>query len=288
MRHSKISPIISSVRNLLFSCSDKHSASMNNGGKYFFLIIFPVCLLFSYSGSSASHAGKDSSSIVAAASSVSGDDMFYELTSVSTGKNINMKMVTDMYVSSKGDMRVEMHMNMSYKGRRSPIPMVLIGHANKPDESIIIDDSAKTYMIHHIDTADLNAGIKTESAVTKVGEEKVLGYDCVHAKVISNKKIGNFYNETDTVNVWRSKDVPMQANVKELISQFEARTGSYMYSRETAARLKQMGCEGFLVKLTMQGKNISMVMELTKAEHRNLPASMFQIPAGYKEYKNGM
>lgn len=251
-----------------------------------FLIIFSACLHLSCSGSDARNTGKDSSSIVDA--DASGDDMFYELTSVSTGKNINTKMVMAMYVSSKGDMRVEMHSDMSFKGYKSPIPMVLIGHSNKPDESIIIDDSAKTYMIHHIDTADLNAGIKTESAVAKVGEEKVFGYDCVHAKIISNKKIGNFYNETDTINVWRSKDVPMQSNVKELFTRFESRTGSYMYSKETAAKLKDMGCEGFLVKLTMNGKNVTMVMQLTKAEHRNLPASMFQIPAGYKEIKSDM
>lgn len=261
---------------------------VDNRSKYFFLIVFPACMLFSCSGSSASNTGKDSSSIIAATSSASGDDMYYELTSVSTGKNINMKMVTEMYVSSKGDMRVEMHTNMSFKGHKSPIPMVLIGHSNKPDESIIIDDSARTYMIHHIDTADLNGGIKTESTVTKVGEEKILVYDCVHAKVISNKKIGNFYNETDTINVWRSKEVPMQSNVKELFTQFESRTGSYMYSKETAARLKEMGCEGFLVKLTMNGKDVSMVMQLTKAEHKTLAASMFQIPAGYKEIKSDM
>jgi len=288
MRHLKILPVITSLRNKLISCSDKHSASINNRTKYFFLIIFPAYLLFSCSGSSASNGGKDSSSIVAAASSAYGDDMYYELTSVSTGKNINMKMVTEMYVSSKGDMRVEMHTDMSFQGHKSPIPMVLIGHSIRPDESIIIDDSARTYMVHHIDTADLNAGINTESTVTKVGEEKILGYNCVHAKVISNKKIGNFYNETDTINVWRSKDVPMQSNVKELFMQFESRTGSYMYSKETAARLKEMGCEGFLVKLTMNGKNVSMIMQLTKAEHKTLAASMFQIPAGYKEIKSNM
>jgi hypothetical protein len=255
----------------------------------FFLIIFTACLFLSCSGSSAANvAVKDSSAAVAVASSGSGDDMYYELTSVSTGKNINIKMVTEMYVSSKGDMRVEMHSNMALGGHKTPIPMVLIGHANKPDESIIIDDSTRTYIVHHIDTAGMNAGFKSESTVTKVGEEKVLGYNSVHAKIVSNKKIGNFYNETDTINVWRSEDVPMQANVKELFTQFESRTGSFMYSKETAARLKQMGCEGFLVKFTMNGRNVSMVMQLTKAEHRNLPAAMFQIPVGYKEEKNGM
>jgi Domain of unknown function (DUF4412) len=218
----------------------------------------------------------------------SGDDMYYEMTTVSTGKNMNTKMVIGMYISSKGDMRTERHMSNSAYSQRAAMPMVLIGHSNKPDESIIIDDSAKTYMIHHIDTADLNAGFKTESTVTKVGEEKILGYNSVHVKVISNKKIGGFYNETDTINIWRSEDVPMQANVKALMAQFESRTGSFMYSKETANKLRQMGCEGFLVKLTMNGKDFSMVMQLTKIEHRNLPADFFQIPVGYKEDKNGM
>jgi len=256
--------------------------------KYFFLIFFPACLLFSCSGSSASNAVKDSSMVVSGSSSGSGDDMLYELTTLSTGKNMNMKMVMTMYVSSKGDMRVEMHSDIDFKGHKSPIPMVLIGHSNKPDESIIIDDSAKTYIVHHIDTADMNAGINTESTVTKVGEEKVFGYDCIHAKVISDKKIGSFYNVADTINLWRSKDVPMQADVKALFTQFESRTGSYMYSKETVAKLKEMGCEGFTVKMITNAKDHSTVMQLTKAEHKTLPASMFQIPAGYKEIKNGM
>ena len=251
-------------------------------------IIFQICLLFSYSVSIASNAEKDSISKITADARWLGDDMYYELTSVTTGKNINMKMVMAMYVSSKGDMRVEMHSDMSFKGHRSPIPMVLIGHSNKPYESIIIDDSTKTYIVHHIDTADLSQGIKTESTVTKIGEEKVFGYNCVHVKVISSKKIGSFYNEMDTINVWRSRDVPMQSGVKELFTQFESRTGSYMYSKETAAKIKEMGCEGFTVKLTTSAKDHSMVMQLTKAEHKALPTAMFQIPAGYKEIKSDM
>ena len=49
-----------------------------------------------------------------------------------------------------------------------------------------------------------------------------------------------------------------------------------------------MGCEGFMVKLTMNGNDVSMVLQLTKVEHRNLPSDIFQIPAGYKEDKNGL
>ncbi len=49
-----------------------------------------------------------------------------------------------------------------------------------------------------------------------------------------------------------------------------------------------MGCVGFMVKMEIENKDASTVMQLTKAENRDLTASMFEIPAGYKEDKNGM
>ena len=42
--------------------------------------------------------------------------------------------------------------------------------------------------------------------------------------------------------------------VKELIEEFESRTGNYMYSKEVSDQLKQMGCEGFIVKMEMKAK----------------------------------
>ncbi|MGH2563539.1 MAG: DUF4412 domain-containing protein, partial [Ginsengibacter sp.] len=92
--------------------------------------------------------------------------------------------------------------------------------------------------------------------------------------------------DLDTIDLWRSNEVPMQSKVKGLFNQFESRTGNAMYSPETTAQLKQMGCDGFMVKMQMGSKDVSMVMQLTKAEHRDLPASMFKVPAGYTEVKD--
>ena len=230
---------------------------------------------------------KDSTSVTSSTAS-SGNDIYYELTTTSNGKNISMNGVTKMYVSSKGDMRSEMNLSSFATGNKTSAPIILIAHADKPAESILIDDSAKTYTVNHIDATDLNTGFKTESTATKIGEEKILGFNCVHAKIISNKKMGSFFNETDTIDLWRSNDVPVQPTVKDLMNQFESRTGNFMYSKEVTDQLKQMGCEGFMIKLTMNGKDVSMVLQLTKVEHRNLPSDIFQIPAGYKEDKNGM
>lgn len=256
--------------------------------KFLSLIILPTIFLFACSGNTTSNAGKDSSNISTAAPSSSGDDMYYELTTTSTGKDMSVNGVTKMFVSSKGGMRSEMNMVNSFKGNKSSVPIIVIAHSNKPDESIIIDDSAKTYSINHINRDDLATKEKMESTVAKVGEDKILGFNCVHAKIISKKSIGNFYSIVDTVDVWRSNDVPMQSTVKDLMNQFESRTGNYMYSKEVSDQLKQMGCVGFMVKMQMGSKDVSMVMQLTTVEHRDLPASMFEIPAGYKEDKSGM
>ena len=251
----------------------------------FLSIILSVSLLFACSGNTTANANTDSTSQTSP-SSGSGNDMYYELTTISTGKDLSMNGVTKMYVSSKGDMRVEMNFTNSMSPNKNAAPIIIIGHSDKPDESISVDDSAKTYTVNHIDRNDLNTGEKIQSSVTKVGEEKMLGFSCVHAKIVSTKKIGSFYSQTDTIDLWRSNDVPMQADVKELFDKFQSRTGNFMYTPETEAQLKQMGCEGFMVKMEMKSKNINMIMQLTKVEHRNLPADIFQIPAGYTENKN--
>ncbi|MEO7120922.1 MAG: DUF4412 domain-containing protein, partial [Ginsengibacter sp.] len=140
----------------------------------------------------------------------------------------------------------------------------------------------------HYDSSDLNTEEKITSTATKVGDEKVMGFNCVHARIISKKTMGNFYSSTDTIDLWKSDEVPQQPAVKVLMNRLESGRGNSMYSSETAEQLKQMGCDGFMVKMVMNSKNVSMVLQLTKVERLNIPASMFEIPAGYKEVKDGL
>lgn len=253
------------------------------------LVILPIVFLFACSGNTTANTNKDSTSIISAsAPSGSGDDLYYEYNSETVGKNMSIKTVMKMYVSSKGDMRSEMSTVSSLNGNKITAPIIIIAHSNKPDESIIIDDSAKTYSINNINRNALDMKEKIKSTVAKVGEDKILGFNCVHAKIISKNSIGSFYSIVDTVDMWRSNEVPMQSTFKDLMNQFESRTGNFMYSKEVTDQLKQMGCEGFMVKMEMGSKNVSMVMQLTKVEHKDFLASIFEIPAGYKEVKNGL
>jgi hypothetical protein len=163
---------------------------------------------------------------------------------------------------------------------------VIIGHSDKPDESIILDDAAKTYTINHINQNDLNTGEKIQSAVTKIGEEKMLGFNCVHAMIINKKSIGSSYSSVDTLDLWKSREVPIPTSVKELMDKFESKNNNLIYAPQVDDQLKEMGCEGFMVKLEINTKNSSTQQVLTKVEHRDFAEAMFQIPAGYKEDKN--
>jgi hypothetical protein len=214
----------------------------------------------------------------------SGGDMFYEYTSHTTSPAMNMNGSSKLYLAADGKMRKETQLNNPAKPDKSS-PIVSIGSADKPMESIAIDDDAKTWSVNHLDSADLdNKAIHMTSTVTKLANEKLLSFDCVHVRIISNKDIGGLIKELDTMDIWKSKDVPVPAVFGSLMSRVESGTG-FMYAKDVPAQLKQMGCDGFLVKMQIRGKDIFTVMELTKAEKRDIPKTMFAIPAGYKEDK---
>ncbi|MBS1975703.1 MAG: DUF4412 domain-containing protein, partial [Bacteroidetes bacterium] len=219
--------------------------------------------------------------------SVFGDgDMYYEYKLTTTG-NIQLISSTKMYVSSSGKIRVETSMAKNTAGDK-PLSFVLIGSSDKPNESILIDDENKTYTVNHFNRDSVASLEKVQSVATKIGEDKILGYNCVHARVISNKNLGGFFKTTDTLDIWRSNDVPMQGRFKSIMNSIEAKTGNFMYSAIVAEQLKQMGCDGFMVKMAIKSKRTAITEELAKAEHKSLPASMFVVPAEYKEDKNGL
>ncbi|MEO8771980.1 MAG: DUF4412 domain-containing protein [Ferruginibacter sp.] len=248
-------------------------------------ITFSAVLLIACNSNNSTNASMADATNNSSASQNSGDDYYYELTTKSSGKNISINEVTKMYVSSKGDMRSEMEIHSSANGNKISAPTIIIAHADKPGESFDIDDSAKTYTINHIDSGDSNTGEKITSTATKIGDEKIMGFNCVHARVISKKTMGSFYSSVDTIDLWKSNDVPQQPAVKKLMTKAESGISNSMYSTETTQQLKQMRCDGMTVKMTIGSKDHSMILQLTKVERRDIPANMFAIPAGYKEVK---
>lgn len=246
------------------------------------LYIILVALASACTGAAGSDKAEKSGISTAAGS---GSDMYYEYRLTTAGE-VQMNGSIKMYLSSSGKARVENSMAKNVAGDK-PVTFVILGSSDKPDQSIVLDDEAKTYSINHIDRDSLGVAEKMQSSATKIGEEKILGFHCVHARIVSTRGVGNIFKTTDTLDLWRSDDVPMSRQFKKLMKQFESKTGNYMYSPAITEQLEKMGCNGFVVKMIVGSKRTQITEELVKAEHKDLSAALFEIPSGYKEDKDG-
>jgi hypothetical protein len=184
---------------------------------------------------------------------------------------------SNLYFNENGEGRSEMNLPamMGVKGRNA---LVVIAHTDQRRYSLVLDASEKSYTLNVLDSSILNlAGGKYQ--VTKIGNENVLGYDCVHAKLLSTIGAGIFSSSTAT-DVWTSTAVPGYALIKTASLQ--------SISPTMMLALEKTGCGGFFVKMTSQGKEHSMTMTLARAQQQNLPASMFRIPSGYTQSNENM
>ena len=249
----------------------------------FFAAVF---LLACSNNNAAVGAGGASSSAATDGVSGSGDDMYYEYTTTTTGSQMNMSGYSKLYVSSGGNVRSEMDMTNSAVKKTKSGPIVLIASKDKPNQSISIDDDAKTYTINIIDTADFgNDPFKMVSTVTNMGSEKIMGFNCVHARILSTKNMGPLGKLTDTIDLWNSPDVPLAPFFRKYMDKNVSRSWSVLMTPAAVEQLKQMGCTGFMLKMQSGSKEANVRMELTKIQKGDFPKSMFEIPAGYKEDK---
>lgn len=215
-------------------------------------------------------------------SSGSGKDTYLEITSNTQGDKITMNMLLKYYISAGGKARSEM-----YKLTNGKPSLVMTGimDANNPTQSILLDDSAKTYSINKIDTAGNDDNIlnsHTKYSVSKMGDETIQGLHCVHARIIKTMNFSgasSFMNSNDTTDIWMTPDLSFSKSLNEA----SAKSMGLAYNKEVAGQLLQMGCEGFMVKFAMHSKDVSSITQITKVAHQDFPAAMFEVPQGYKQ-----
>jgi hypothetical protein len=182
-------------------------------------------------------------------------DMYleYKLTGPVTG-------TSRMYTSAAG-MRVEADMTLPQVG---PVKNVTLVRADRPNVLITYTDKAKTYQ--EMDTKA--AGVETVKYDVKiVGKERVGAYNTTHTILSVNGK--------PTMDVWTTRDLPGYGNLMKL-----TKTLGSMGSENLYRQLEASGAGGMMVKMKPATGN-GMAMELTKAERRNNPASLFAVPVGY-------
>jgi hypothetical protein len=254
--------------------------------KLFSLTILSAALLSSCANNNGAGTNGAAAPDASVAGGGSGDDMYYEYTTTTNSPQGNISMSTKLYLSAGGGARSEMDVDNPAIKKDKSGPMINIATKDKPNQSISLDGDTKTYTVNTLDSGEFSSPYKTESSVSKVGEEKLLGFNCVHARIVSTKAMGSLFKMVDTIDLWRSTEVPVQAAFQKYFDKFESKTGSFMYAAGVADQLKQMGCTGFMVGMDMRSKDMMMHMALTKVQKADFPKSMFEVPAGYTESKN--
>jgi Domain of unknown function (DUF4412) len=179
-----------------------------------------------------------------------------------------------VFVSRVGS-RTEMDMQTA----QMPVHMATLTKFSTPDVMYLINDKARTYS--EVDTkkareqaAKMAGGKDTEAYSVKfLGSEKVLGYSTKH--VLLSRP-----GDKSEMEAWTTKDLLglSYESMRGLMRRGAQDESSMMKA------LKDARAEGFFVKMVTREKGKTeplTTMELTKAEKRSLPGSLFEIPAGY-------
>ncbi|MBS1730451.1 MAG: DUF4412 domain-containing protein [Bacteroidetes bacterium] len=113
--------------------------------------------------------------------------------------------------------------------------------------------------------------------VQKIGAEKMFGYNCIHIKIIYTlKALGQTSHEEN--EEWYSSEVPGASFVSPVI--FEN------HSPAVVKKIIDAGCTGILVKSITRSTGTSNVLQLSSITKKDMPDSMFKLPANYQEDKN--
>ena len=203
-------------------------------------------------------------------SGTGGSGLLYQYRVVYTFKKGNKDSTSSDTLSTAVTDGHNIRTDLNFVGAR----MQVIGLAGMPRYSVRVFPDSKTYIFNIIDTAAINSGGGMVYQVTKIGSERVLGYNCIHSRMAIYPAGAKSAGTTE--DIWTSVDVPGYADFKKLALNQNA-------TPKMTQALEEAGCGGSFVKVEMQSKIISMDMQLITAERKNFPASMFQIPPGYTQ-----
>ena len=153
--------------------------------------------------------------------------------------------------------------------------MVVLSKAAEPGISYMINDAQKSYAridVNEMQKSLPKSELEKKWVVKKLGPDSVAGYSCEKALVAQEG--GTSENEMCV-----SKEIFAGAGMLSA-----GRRDPSSQSLEKA--MKANGLDGMPIRMVMREKGkpeAIMTWELVKAEKRPLPASTFEVPAGYKE-----
>jgi hypothetical protein len=182
---------------------------------------------------------------------------------------------------SKAGARCEMNMQMGPMAMK----MVVLQKTASPDVLYYIDDANRTYS--EMDLARLRemAGQAQKSrkySVEKLGQENILGHKTQHVLVKEQKPDGG---NGETIEAWTANDLLDYAT----FSKWQGRPGKGGGQEALAKALKDAGADGLPLKsIATTPDGTKVTMEVMKLDKQTLPASTFEIPAGYTKSEGGL
>lgn len=155
--------------------------------------------------------------------------------------------------------------------------MTMFGRGAEPDKIYMLNDERKTYSVMDLKKIREEArNVSKETyTVEKLGTDKVAGVSCQKGLVTSST--GNEF-EVCVSKDWRISGEWLAGMNRN------RNAGSWL------AALRENGLDGFPIRWVMRRKGSPdpvVAMELTHAEKKSLPASLFEVPPGYTESSAG-
>ncbi|HEX4440127.1 MAG TPA: DUF4412 domain-containing protein [Thermoanaerobaculia bacterium] len=178
---------------------------------------------------------------------------------------------------SKAAFRIEWNMALSgdeSKRERGPreMKMTMFAKLSDPDVVYSINDDTKTWSTWNTKEArDEAAKSREKYTVEKLGTDTVAGFSCQNARVKSSSGT--------EMEVCVTRDISAPAGWLSAMNR--QRGGGAWWSA-----MHDAGIEGLPVRWSTKregrgGHGGTVTMEITKFEKKSVPASMFEIPAGY-------
>jgi uncharacterized protein DUF4412 len=193
-----------------------------------------------------------------------------------TGEKQSVSGTGKMYVAPRA-YRSEFEMQMSgagSKGAPRAMKMTMFTKLAEPDNLYMLNDENKTYSVWDLSKSREEAKNASQETYTvkRLGKDTVAGLSCQSALLTSSKG--------DEIEACVSREFAVSSDWIAAMNRSDKAAGSWIHS------LKGAGIEGFPVRWSTRSKgskDAAMTMELTRIEKKSLPASLFEVPAGYKQ-----
>jgi hypothetical protein len=185
---------------------------------------------------------------------------------------------TSKLLVSRTGYRMEAEMDLAGASGREKgakpqrIRTTMLGKMSDPDSVYMVDDQNKTYSVWDTKKVREEAGKTVETyTVERLGSDTVAGLSCQKAMLTSSKG--------SRIEVCVTKELVAPSGWLSAMNRRASGGVSWM------SALKENGLDGFPVRWVVGAKNREggTTMELTRVEKKSLPASLFEVPAGYKK-----